>query len=187
MFKILLKINPVLWILLLVGLCYMDHQEWEQNVYQPLLQEIESKKIELKRVEADLAKIDDFIKNRDAKRAELDRVQNEFDAVRKEFPPTPALPSLLKSLADITEKLGMDFASFRPAGDVPVELLQAAQIDVKLRGSYVQIMSFLDSVSNLERIVNTEALTLRPGAEKENATFKSIDADLKILTYYGGQ
>jgi Tfp pilus assembly protein PilO len=185
--KTLLKINPVLWLLLLVGLCYMDHQEWEQNTYLPMLQDIEGKKIELQTVEADLAKIDDFIKNRDAKRAELDRVQNEFDAVRKEFPPTPALPALLKSLADITEKLGMEFASFKPGGPVAVELLQAVSIDVRLKGSYVQIMSFLDSVSNLQRIVNTETLFLKPGSSNENASFKSIDADLKILTYYGGQ
>ncbi len=56
---------------------------------------------------------------------------------------------------------------------------------MKLKGSYVQLMSFLDSVSNLQRIVNAESLVLRPGATVENNQFRSVEADLKILTYYG--
>jgi Tfp pilus assembly protein PilO len=185
--KLLLKLNPALWLVVLVGLCYMDYRDWEDNTYKPLIAQIEGQKLELERIQVDLTKIDDFIKNRDAKRAELERAQNEFDAVRKEFPSSPALPALLKSLADITEKLGMEFARFKPGGEVPVDLLRAVQIDVQLQGSYVQIMSFLDSVSNLTRIVNTESLRLVPSQNKENATFKSIDAELKILTYYGDQ
>lgn len=187
MLKLLLKFNPVIWVILLVVLCYFDHQEWEQNVYNPLLQQIEVKNSELQQVEAELARIDDFIRNRDAKRAELEKVQDEFERIRKEFPANPELPALLKSLADITEKIGIEFASFKPAGNVPVELLQAAQVDVKLRGSYVQVMSFLDSVSNLPRIVNAQFLTLKPMTDKDGANFKVIDVDLKILTYFGAK
>ena len=187
MLKILLKFNPVLWLVLLVGLCYMDHQTWETDVYQPLLQEVESKKSELESAKADLARIDDFIKNRDAKQAELEKVREQFDQLKKEFPSSAALPSLMKSLADISERLGMEVAVFRPGNEMSVDLLKAVEIEVKLRGSYVQVMSFLDSVSNLERIVNTESLTLRPGNEAASNSFKTLEADLKIRTYFGGQ
>jgi Tfp pilus assembly protein PilO len=187
MLKILLKFNPLIWVILLVVLCVMDHQEWEENVYQPLLQTIEAKKIELQGIQATLARIEEFRAQKDQKLAEYNRLLDEFENVRKEFPATPELPSLLKSLADIGERIGMEFSSFKPAGNVPVELLEAAQIEVKLRGSYVQIMSFLDAVSNIDRIVNTESLDLKAGSTQENRQFKTVEADLKILTYYGGQ
>jgi Tfp pilus assembly protein PilO len=176
-----------LWIPLTIGLVVMDYQEWDTNTYQPLLQQVESLKAEVAQAEASLARVEEYRKRKDEKLAEYNALLDEFEKVRKEFPDSPALPSLLKSLADISERIGLEFSNFKPAGEVPVELLKAAQIDVKIKGSYVQLMSFLDQVSNLQRIVNAEVLTLKPGTTLENNQFRSIDAELKILTYYGDQ
>jgi type IV pilus assembly protein PilO len=176
-----------IWIPLTIGLVFMDYQEWNDNTYQPLLQQVEGQKAELAAAEASLARIEEYRKKKDAKLAEYNSLLDEYEKVRKEFPTSPALPSLLKSLADISERIGLEFSNFKPGGEVPSELLKAAQIDVKIKGSYVQLMSFLDQVSNLQRIVNTESLVLKPGTSLENNQFRSVEADLKILTYYGDQ
>jgi len=183
------KIAKYFWIWIPVAVVFvvMDYQEWDASTYQPLLQSVEVKRAEVEQAEASLLRIEEYRKKKDEKLAEYNALLDEFEKVRKEFPASPALPALLKSLADISERIGLEFSDFRPAGEVPVELLKAAQIDVKIRGSYVQLMSFLDQVSNLERIVNTEFLLLKPGATLENNQFRSIEAELKILTYYGDQ
>ncbi|MEO5667277.1 MAG: type 4a pilus biogenesis protein PilO [Bdellovibrionota bacterium] len=176
-----------IWIPIIIVMVVMDYQDWDTNTYQPLLAAVEAKKAEVIAAEASLKRIEEYRKKKDEKLAEYNSLLDEYEKVRKEFPTTPALPSLLKSLADISERIGLEFSNFKPAGEVPSELMKAAQIDVKLKGSYVQLMSFLDQVSNLQRIVNTESLTLKPGATIQNNQFRSIDADLKILTYYSEQ
>jgi len=174
-----------IWIPVTIGLVFMDHQDWETNTYNPLIQQVEGLKAELAAAEDSLKRIEEYRKKKDEKLAEYNTLLDEFEKVRKEFPASPALPSLLKSLADISERIGLEFSNFKPAGEVPAEFLKAAQIDVKLKGSYVQLMSFLDQVSNLQRIVNTESIVMKPGATIENNQFRSIDTELKILTYYG--
>lgn len=176
-----------IWIPVTIGQVFMDYQNWETSTYEPLMQQVEGLKSELAAAEDSLKRIEEYRKKKDEKLAEYNSLLDDFEKVRKEFPSTPALPSLLKSLADISERIGLEFSNFKPGGEVPAEFLKAAQIDVKLKGSYVQLMSFLDQVSNLQRIVNTESIIMKPGTTIENNQFRSIETDLKILTYYGDQ
>ncbi len=187
MIKLLLKINPVLWVFVTAGMMYMDYSDWETNVYNPLLEQIKGEKMALENLKGKLAEIEAFRAQKDEKIAEMDELRKKLVDAKKEFPIRPDLPALLKSLADISEKIGMEFSSFKPAGTQEAsEGLRSARIDVKLKGSYVQIMTFLDSVSNLKRIVNSEKVILKPSSKNENTTFRSLDADMELQTYYGG-
>ena len=187
MIKLLLKFNPILWIFITGAVMYMDHDEWKTTVHDPLIAQIAGEKVILKKLTAQLNEIEDFRTRKNEKIAEMDELRARLEKAKKEFPLKSDLPALLKSLADISEKIGMEFSSFKPAGSQAAkEGLMSAKISVKLKGSYVQIMSFMDSVSNLTRIVNAEKVTLKPSAKNENTVFRAIEAEMEILTYYGG-
>ncbi|NCN41105.1 type 4a pilus biogenesis protein PilO [bacterium] len=185
--KLILKFNPILWVFIIATVLYMDFTEWETTIYQPLLQQVEGERAALERLKGQLAEIEEFRSQKNEKIAEMAELRTKLQVAKKEFPSKPDLPALLKSLADISEKIGMEFSSFKPGGNLPAkEGLLTAKISVKLKGSYVQIMSFLDSVSNLTRIVNAEKIVLKPSTQADSSGFKSIDADMDIQTYYGG-
>lgn len=185
--KLVLKFNPILWVFITAGVMWMDYNEWETEKYLPLLAAIQTEKAVLQGLEAKLGAIEEFRAQRDQKLAEMADLREKLIEARAEFPSKSELPALLKSLADISERIGMEFSSFRPVGTEDAkEGLMAAKINVELKGSYVQVMSFLDSVSNLKRIVNTENVNLRPANEDQSSNFKSVEAEMEILTYFGG-
>lgn len=187
MIKLLLWINPIVWVPIIAYVLYTDYEQWNLEVYQPLLQSVETEKKLLKSLEKKLGQIEEFRAQKNEKIAEMDGLRKKLEEAKREFPSKSELPNLLKSLADISEKIGMEFSSFKPGGtQAAAEGLRSAKINVELAGSYVQVMSFLDSVSNLERIVNTEKLELKPSGQIENTNFKSVRAKMEIQTYYFG-
>jgi type IV pilus assembly protein PilO len=174
-----------LWFLpfLLAGyMIYDDFTIWEQDVYQPLLAEIDTEKARLKGLEAAIQRVQEFEAKKGEKLAEITRLGEEFENARRQFPSEPALPELLRQLADVGERLNIEFSNFQPQGAGPQDLVQSSKVRVILKGSYIQIMSFLDSVAHMTRIVNTESLKLKMGETRGDRV--TIEAEVSLLSYY---
>lgn len=161
---------------------YDDFTLWEQDVYQPLIAQIESEKARLAELERAIKRIQEFEDKKGEKLAEISQLTEQFQEVRKQFPSEAALPDLLRQLADVGEKLGIEFSSFVPEGGGPQDLVQSAKIRVMLKGTYVQIMSFLDATARMTRIVNTETLKLTMGEKRGERVM--VTAEVSLLAYY---
>jgi type IV pilus assembly protein PilO len=175
-----------LWFLpfLVAGyLIYDDFSIWEQDVFLPLLAEVETEKTRLKGLEDAIQRVQEFEAKKGEKLAEITRLGEEFEAARKQFPSEPAMPELLRQLADVGERLNIEFASFQPQGAGPQDLVQSSKVRVVLRGSYIQIMSFLDSVAHMTRIVNTESLELKIGSDARTDRVQ-VEAGVSLLSYF---
>jgi len=184
MIKGLLRFPFILWILIAGGLAYRDFKTWEETVKAPLEVDIESKKQTLAALAAQTKKAEEFKRSRAEKLAALQDLAERFKATADRLPRQPNLPDLLKSLADLSDKAGLDFSRFRPlaARRDQYPFLVATPLEVTLKGTYIQVMTFLDSAANLTRIVATERLVMETPTVKGIAATVSVNANL--VTYY---
>ena len=180
--RILIKIPFVLWFVIAGGLGYMDFKNWEADVLAPLIASRESKKNEVSIKQAELNRAEEFTRRREEKLKELQDLTLRLEATKSALPRSSSIPSLLKDLADISDKVGILFSRFKPENERKRKFLVETPISVELRGTYVQIMTFLDSAANIERIVATEKISF------DNPAFRGptsiLTATATLITYH---
>jgi type IV pilus assembly protein PilO len=178
----ILRIPPLLWFLVAGGLSYLDYSSWKTDVYEPLKQQIESAQGVLESTKNEITRASEFVHRRDEKIRELQELGQKLEQTRRELPRSSNIPDLLHSLADTSDQTGLDFSHFKPGKSVKTELLVETPIDVTLRGTYLQIMSFLDATANMTRVVAARKLTLDTPASR--GSISVVNATATLVTYH---
>lgn len=180
--RVLIRLPFILWFLIAGGLGYMDYTTWETDVYQPLLAQLDTQKAQVVAKQGELKRAEEFTTRREEKLKELQDLTLRLEATKSALPRTASIPNLLKDLADVSDKVGLQFSRFRPEKERQKKFLWETPIAVDLRGTYVQIMSFLDGAANIERIVATEKLDLANPQFRGPAAV--ISAQATMITYH---
>jgi type IV pilus assembly protein PilO len=178
----IIRIPFIVWMLIGAGWAYWDYHEWETTTWAALKIEADNAQAELAAAQRDALKIQEFQRQKEKKLAELQALSAQIDQMRAQYPSNPAIPQLLKDLADVADGTGLEFRSFKPQPDRKQEFVTVSPIEVDLKGTYVQIMSFLDSAANLKRAVATEGLTIDNPASREGSV-SVIAAKARLVTY----
>jgi type IV pilus assembly protein PilO len=113
----------------------------------------------------------------DELRAELDELLKQWERVKQMLPSERELPELLKSLTNVGNRSGVTFELFRPLPISPVEFYAEMPIEMRVRGGYHEIGTFLSAIANLPRIVNVRDLIMQR-AEK-----KKVELSFSAVTY----
>lgn len=153
------QIPFVLWVLIAAGLAFMDYRDWDASVYQPLLTENQNKVSDFEQLVAENQRTKEFDAQRAAKLKELQDLGEQFKETAAKIPRTASIAYLLKSFADVSDSIGVDIASYKPMAERSDTFVQITPLEVSVVGSYPQVMSFLDAVANLERIVHSKQIT----------------------------
>ena len=99
--------------------------------------------------------------------AEYERLHDQWLSAQELLPEEKEMPELLRQVTTAGSRAGVEFALFEPQAPVAREFYTDNPINVVVRGNYHQVGSFLDRLSNLERIVNVNDLTLGQPSEKK--------------------
>ena len=99
-------------------------------------------------------------------RAELDRLQAEQRELLRALPKRAEIPSFLASVQEQGELVGLEVLSVEIGQETPQDLYLRIPVKMEVRGTYHQIARFFRNVSELQRIVNVENLTLAPEKDK---------------------
>jgi type IV pilus assembly protein PilO len=180
--RILINIPFIVWFVVAGGLGYMDFKNWETDILNPLIATRDTKKNELATKQKELARAEEFTRRREEKLKELQDLTLRLEGTKAALPRASSIPALLKDLADISDRVGLLFSRFKPETDRRRKFLVETPISVELKGTYVQIMSFLDGAANIERIVATERLSLdNPVLRGPTST---VTATATLITYH---
>lgn len=164
------QIPFIVWILVAGALAYMDYSTWNEKVYQPIVTANESKKTSLGLIVATNKRAQEFDAQRAAKLKELQTLGDKFRETAAKIPRTASIPAVLKSFADISDSIGIDIGSYRPQPESADTFVQVTPVEVDLKGTYPQIMSFLDAVANMERIVHSKKISFADPQRRGNAS-----------------
>ncbi len=124
---------------------------WEKS---NLLQEdIDREKIKLAQIVRTRAQIVRF-------KRELAEMDVRYQQILTMLPETKEIPHLLRYVADLGQKQGLEFLLFKPEKENAQEYLAEIPITLNLRGNYHQIGVFFDGIRRLPRIINVKQLEL---------------------------
>lgn len=117
----------------------------------------------------------------DRHKAEMATVEEQFEKTSVLFPKEKEIPRLLIDISAEGQSAGLDFLVFKPLAAVPKDFYSEIPIDIRLRGPYHNMGSFLDQVSKLSRIVSVS--NVKMSAPKKSEGEMLLDSNCRLVTY----
>ena len=112
-------------------------------------------------------------------RKDLAAAEAKFKIAGRALPENEEIPSLLAAISNSGKNAGLDFDLFQPKPEVPQDFYANIPVALTVQGSYHQIGTFFDKVSNLSRIVNIQEIKMKPSGKKDG----SLKASCTAVTY----
>ncbi len=142
-----------------------------------------------------IAKLDRKLSDLLDKKAEQEAIVQNLAAFKREYhqlelslshamaqlPDKKEIPALLENISNLGREAGLDVSLFKPGAQKPKDFYAEVPVDIKLVGSFRNLLTFFYSVGNLPRIVNISDLSI--GKDKDSASASSLNAACKATTY----
>ena len=136
------------------------------------LTKLEGKLATAKRNAADLKKFQAKMKEAEAK----------FNMAMKKLPEKEEIPSLLTSISDAGQAVGLEFLLFQPKNEKKKEFYAEIPVSMSLRGDYHNLAIFFDQVARMNRIVNIENITMNR-VKGKGKSLGELTAKCTAVTY----
>lgn len=122
-----------------------------------------------------------IVANLAAFKREYHHLQQSLTLVMAQLPDKKEIPSLLENISNLGRESGLDVSLFKPGAQRPMDFYAEVPVDIKLVGSYSNLLTFFYRVGNLPRIVNISDLSIN--RSKDGVSGSSLDTACKATTY----
>lgn len=102
----------------------------------------------------------------DEYKAEVARLQEDLEKAKALLPNDREIGDLLKSVANLGKKVGLNFLLFRPLPDVQRDFYAEVPVEISISGGYHEVALFFAKVGQLKRIVNIQNVNMSSPVEK---------------------
>lgn len=102
----------------------------------------------------------------DEYKAEVARLQENLERAKALLPNDREIDDLLKSVANLGKKVGLQFLLFRPLPDIQRDFYAEVPVEISVSGGYHEIALFFAKVGQLKRIVNIQNVAMTSPVEK---------------------
>jgi len=136
---------------------------------------------EYARVETERAEKQAYVENMSKYEARLKELQESLVAARSQLPDDPDVPQLLSQLGNKARQAGLEIDRFEPKGEKAQDFYAEIIFELKVRGSYHEVGTFLDAVGKLDRILNVTNLAMT-GPKTLNQKVV-VDCGFMVKTY----
>lgn len=139
---------------------------WFLFVFRPnraeladLNQQIETTKVEIRALEAELQRLQALQRNEPQLRADLARLTDAL-------PPDHRVPSFILQLQEAANLAGVDFLSIGPSQPAPAAAggHQVISVSLSTTGTFFQVEDFIFRLGRLDRAVTIDSFSLSPAA-----------------------
>lgn len=114
--------------------------------------------------------------NLDRYRKQMEEMENSFGALVRQLPSDTEVPGLLEDISQLGLDSGLEFESIDLGAEKVVEFYAELPIEIKVKGGYHSIGSFISGVAALPRIVTLHDYTIRPEVSTPNVLTLAITA-----------
>ena len=122
----------------------------------------------------------------DEYKAEVTRLQEDLEKAKTLLPNEREVADLLKQVANLGKKVGLDFTLFRPEPDVPRDFYAEVPVDISITGDYHTVALFFSKVSQLKRIVNIQNVKMSSPVEKNGKILLSVTGQAVTFRFLEG-
>jgi len=122
-----------------------------------------------------------IVQNLPAFKREYRHLQQSLKLAMAQLPDKKEIPSLLENISNLGRESGLDVSLFKPGAQRPMDFYAEVPVDIKLVGSYPNLLTFFYRVGNLPRIVNISDLSIN--MSKDGLSASSLDTACRATTY----
>jgi type IV pilus assembly protein PilO len=174
------KLTKVQRILISVGFFTLLAGVFIYFLFWPKIEKIQT-------LTTDLKKLEDKLKTAKRNAADLRKFQAkmkeaeaQFNMAMKKLPEKEEIPSLLTSISDSGQQVGMEFLLFEPKPEQPKEFYAEIPVAMTIKADYHNLTTFFDQVARLSRIVNIRDIQIARPKTKES---KELSTKCTAVTY----
>ncbi len=130
---------------------------------------------QINRLSTDLDKLEKKLKIAKNNARELEKFQAkikdaeaQFQEAMKKLPEKEEIPSLLSSISDSGQQVGLEFLLFEPKPEKKKEFYAEIPVAMNIKGDYHNLALFFDQVARLSRIVNIQNIQIANSKDKKS-------------------
>jgi len=147
---------------------------------------------EKNRITADVEKQRNDLKMSEQQASQLARLMAENETARKKLidleaklPEEKEVSGLLKQVSDLGIKSGLEIVLWRPAAKTvhPSKDVYEIPVNVEMRGAYHKIGQFFSNITELERIVNLNNVSMKSTGKISRKGTTTLAVTFTALTY----
>jgi type IV pilus assembly protein PilO len=142
---------------------------------------IVEKQTKVETLEGEKVKLLATLKGREALKAEIQRIEAQFQEVTKQLPESKEIPDLLRQVSNMGRDSGLEITLFRQQGENIKELYADVPVEMAVRGGYHQLALFFEKVRQLDRIVNISDIGMKNPQMLEGRL--QVEASFAATTY----
>jgi len=102
--------------------------------------------------------------------AKMKKAEADFNMARKELPEKKEIPSLLTSISESGQDVGLEFLLFEPKNEKRQDFYAEIPVAMNVLSDYHNLASFFDNVARLPRIVNIQNIAMSRGKDGQDLT-----------------
>jgi type IV pilus assembly protein PilO len=143
---------------------------------------------QIKRLNTQLEKLEEKLKvaKRNAQdlkkfQAKMKEAEAQFQMAMKKLPEKEEIPSLLSSISNSGQQVGLEFLLFEPKPEKKKEFYAEIPVAMNIKGDYHNMAIFFDQVARLSRIVNIENIQI--SSAKDDKDGKDLNTKCMAVTY----
>ena len=136
---------------------------------------------ELSRLLDQKAEKEAIVANLAAFKREYHRLEQQLKQAMAQLPDKKEIPSLLENISNLGRESGLEVALFKPGAQKPKDFYAEVPVEIKLVGTYHNLLTFFYRVGNLPRIVNISDLAINKSKDKTSPF--ALDTACKATTY----
>ena len=138
---------------------------------------------ELQRNEARLKEFEAIAKELPRFEQEFKRLNREFEEASRKLPQEKEIPNLIDAMYAGVSASGLESNTFAPKPEVKKEIYAEIPIDMKVYGTYYDLVSFFDMISKIPWVVNIRDLDLSREIMKSSGDKTVLNASFTTVTF----
>lgn len=125
---------------------------------------------------------EEFLKSLDSKRSQLREMAGKLDEMKSTLSEDLDVAEFIRMVITEAKKVGLTVKSIKPKGQTSKEFYSEHVFDLSYRGAYVQLIVFLERLSNVQRIVLIDNFSMKP-ISKDTSRYIELDGSIELKTY----
>ena len=175
-----IAISAVIFGLITAGFIYL--------LYWPKFEKINNLNSNLKKLQKKLETAKRNAKDLKKFQVKMKEAEAQFRLAMKKLPEREEIPSLLSSISNSGQRVGLEFLLFEPKAERKKEFYAEIPVAMNIKGDYHNLAAFFDQVARLSRIVNIKNIQMTRSKGKNShdlstkcmaVTYKFIDTPAK--------
>lgn len=119
-------------------------------------------------------------------KAEVARLQEDLERAKTLLPSDREIHDLLKQVANLGKKVGLEFLLFRPLPDVQRDFYAEVPVEISVSGDYHTVALFFSKIGQLKRIVNIQNVSLSSPVEKNGKILLTVNGQAVTFRFFEG-